>query len=477
MRLMRLAWTLALCILVVGSAAAVAAASGWFGGGSDNSTKLEAAAVPGRASYYVDASRGRNSNAGTSPEQPWKTLSPLARRPLRGGDAVLLRGGQRFRGSIRLATGNLSATSPTSMLQIGSYGGGRATLIARARHDAISATDVAGIRVSGVDLVGTRPSCRVDAKTGYRYGAAGIGVEAVSPGLELAQGIDIDHVDVSGFCNGIAVGSQGKGSRISHLRVTAVKAHDNANAGIWTLDLPIRQHSIRDVRVSSSSAYRNGGLGGIVLFGVDGGTVESSVAFANARAAEGGVGIWTFDSNRILFTHNESYRNGGPTVHYDGDGFDFDRGVSNSVMVHNYSHDNGGAGFLVCSCNSSDYPYYRMHNNVIRSNISRNDGTSGQPSLIVGGGELMTGVAIASNRVESTAGHAPLVVITGCLQCDRAWRAAYVANVPSGEPYTQVRLTGNTFIAAPSKPLRKIQPGPRADLVLGDNHWRTIRAP
>jgi hypothetical protein len=362
------------------------------------------------------------------------------------------------------------------MLGIGSYGGGRATLTARAGHDAISATDVAGIRVSGVDLVGTRPSCRVDAKTGYRYGAAGIGVEAVRPGLELAQGIDIDHVDVSGFCNGIAVGSQANGSRISHLRVTAVKAHDNASAGIWTLDLPIRQHAVRDVRVSRSSAYRNGGLGGIVLFGVDGGTVERSVAFANARAAEGGVGIWAFDSNRILFTHNESYRNGGPTVHYDGDGFDFDRGVSNSVMTHNYSHDNGGAGFLVCSCNSSDYPYYRMSDNVIRSNISRNDGISGQPSLIVGGGELMTGIEIANNRVESGVGHAPLVVITGCLLCDQSWRAAYVANVPSGEPYTQVRLTGNTFIASRSKPLRKIQPGPRAQIVLGDDHWRATGA-
>src|SRR5262249_15032001 len=148
-----------------------------------------------------------------------------------------------------------------------------------------------------------------------------------------------------------------------------------------TYDAAVKQHMIEDVRVSRSSAYRNGIFGGIVLFGVDGGTVERSVAFANARAAEGGVGIWAFDANRILFTHNESYANGSRTIHHDGDGFDFDRGVTNSVMVHNYSHDNGGAGFLVCSCSAARYPYYRMRKVLIRSNVSRNDGSSGQPSF------------------------------------------------------------------------------------------------
>jgi len=324
--------------------------------------------------------------------------------------------------------------------------------------------------------VGLRPSCRIDPRTGYRFGAAGIGVEVGHSGFELEQGISIDHVDVSGFCNGIAVGSRVEGSRISHLRVTAVKAHDNASAGIWTYDPAVRQHTIGDVRVSRSRAYRNGAFGGIVLFGVDGGTVKRSVAFANARAAEGGVGIWAFDSTRILFTHNESYANGSRTIQHDGDGFDFDRGVSNSMMVHNYSHDNGGAGFLVCSCNAEHYPYYRMRNDTIRSNVSRNDGSSGQPSFWVYGGELMTGIEIANNRVESGAGDGPLVEIIGCLLCDRSWRAGYVADLPSGQPYTEIQLSGNTFTAAGGKPLRVNRPGPRANVVLHDNRWRTIRA-
>ena len=145
-------------------------------------------------------------------------------------------------------------------------------------------------------------------------------------------------------------------------------------------------------------------------------------------------------------------------------------------MVHNYSHDNGGAGFLVCSCSAAHYPYYRMHNNTIRSNVSRNDGSSGQPSFWVRGGELMSGVRITGNTVDSAVGKGPLVDITGCLACDKPWRAPYLANVPSGGPYLQVRLSGNSFTSRGSKRLRDTPPGPRADLVLEGNRWRRMRA-
>jgi hypothetical protein len=480
---MRLAWMLVICLLVAGIAASVILYP--LGQGSESShpptessdSATESSHPPTESSrpvtYYVDAGRGQNSNPGTSPDAPWRTLSRLTAVDLRGGDAIRLRGGESDTGVVRLSRENLSETSRKAMLTIGSYGGGRATLLAPVGQDAIAATDVAGIRVRGVDLVGRRPVCRIDARTGYRYGATGIAVRADHPGVALEQGISIDDVDVSGFCNGIAVGSGVEGSRISHLRVTAVEAHDNASAGIWTYDPAVRQHTIEDVRVSRARAYRNGAFGGIVLFGVDGGTVRRSVAYANARATEGGVGIWAFDSTRILFAHNESYANGSLTIHHDGDGFDFDRGVSNSVMVRNYSHDNGGAGFLVCSCNADHDPYYRMHNDVIRSNISRNDGSSGQPSFWVYGGELMTGLEIADNRVVSAAGDGPLVEIIGCLLCDRGWRAWYVADLSSGQPYTEVRLSGNTFMAGAGKtPLEK-HGGPRDIFYLHDNVWRS----
>jgi hypothetical protein len=419
--------------------------------------------------YYVDARRGRDLNPGTSPRTAWRTLARVERNSYRGGDTILLRGGQRFSGTICLGTANLRATSRTARLTIRSYGRRRATILAPPRTDGIAAINVAGVRVSGVNVVGRRDLCNEDVSNSYRYGTAGVRLEAGSLHGTLDQGITVDHVDVSRFCDGIVVASGDNQSLIAHVRVTDVRSHDNTDAGVWTYDRATSLHSIRDVTVANTRAYRNSDRGGIMLFGVDGARVANSVASANARGP-GGVGIWAFDSNRVLFTHNESLGNGSATLTDDGDGFDFDRGVSNSVMEHNYSHGNGGVGFLVCSCNEGAEPFYRMHNVTLRSNVSLDDGSSGQPSLYVEGGEPMTGVEIVSNRVDSAVGSGPLVEVNGCRHCD----ASYLADVDHGRPYTSARVRRNTFVSWGAKPLLQVHPGHAADLVFQGNSLRTI---
>jgi Right handed beta helix region len=426
----------------------------------------------GHPTYYVDAAHGSDSNSGASPTSPFRTLAAVGRHSYRGGEKILLRGGQRFAGSISLGTGNLSGTSRRSPLTISSYGGGRATILAPPGADGIAVTNRAGVVVSDLNIVGARAGCGKPTSSGYRYGTSGIRFAARSIHGTLAQGITIKGVDVSRFCDGIVVASGDDGSRISHIRIIAVSAHDNADAGIWTDDQANARHSIRDVTVSASLAYRNAGRGGIMLFGLDGGVVERSVAFDNGRAAAGSVGIWAFDSNRILFAHDESYGNGSPRNTQDGDGFDFDRGVSNSLMEDNYSHGNGGIGFLVCSCSLSAYPFYHMRNDVLRSNVSQNDGSSGQPSLFVYGGEVMTGIQVVSNRVSSASGAGPLVEVIGCVSCQGLTLSA--ADYPHGRPYTDVRFRGNTFISSRGKPLLQVNPGSATKLVFQGDSWRSI---
>ncbi len=449
----------------------VAATSGCLFAGRPSLARCQPHPAPAAAAttYYVDSVRGRDSNPGTSPRQPWRTLARVGRSGYRGGDTILLRGGQRFGGTICLGITNLRATSRASELTIRSYGRGRATIAAPPHTDGIAAINVGGVRVRGVDVVGRRDVCNEDASNGYRYGSAGIRLEARALEGTITPGLTVDHVDVSRFCDGIVVASDDDRSRISHVRVMHVTTHDNSDAGVWTYDRANAQHLIGDVRVTDTRAYRNGYRGGIMLFGVDGGTVANSVAFANAREAGGGVGIWAFDSNRILFTHNEAYRNGSPTITDDGDGFDFDRGVSNSVMEHNYSHDNGGVGLLVCSCNAGEHPFYRMRDITLRSNVSRNDGSSGQSSLYVDGGEPMTGIDIVANRVKSGAGGGPLVDLTGCRYCD----ASQLAEIGNGRPYSSITARGNVFVARDGKPLLQMYLGRGTDLVFRGN---TLRA-
>jgi Right handed beta helix region len=443
-------------LLWFGAIAAVVVGVGRDGGRTGREPVPHPASYSGGTVYYVDPAVGRNSNAGTSRKAPWRTLAPLTHGELGGGDVILLRGGERLRGSLRLTQQNLRATSQRSMLTISSYGRGRATIMAPERTDAVTASNVAGIRISGVNLVGSGNLAMLAEKpSACRDGPAGVRVEADGLSTTLDQGVVIDHVNVSRFCEGIDIASRDDDSPISHVRVRAVRTHDNGDAGLWTHDVAQARHSIEDVQITRTRAYRNHYQGGIVLFGVDRGEVTHSVAFANSRSVGGGIGIWAFDSNRILFARNESYRNGRKRITLDGDGFDFDRGVSNSVMKHNYSHDNGGMGFLVCSCEAR-HRFYRIQNVVIRHNVSRNDGSSGQPSLYVLGGEPMTGVRIRSNRVKSSVGNGPLVQVAA-----------------QGHGYGSVTFRRNVFVAGRGKTLLKVPHPERAsNLSFRGNAWR-----
>ena len=425
-------------------------------------------ARPGEAStFYVDSAHGSDSNHGTSPRQAWRTLARVGRGGFRDGDTLLLRGGERFEGTICVGRANVSATARGGGLTIRSYGGGRATIAAPPHTDGIAAINV-GVHLAGVNLIGRHDVCNENPSNGYRDGTAGIRVEARDLDGTLAPALTVTHADLRRFCQGVVVVSDDARSRLAGVRISHVTAHDNSDAGIWTYDRARAEQLIADVRVTHTRAYRNGYRGGIMLFGVDGGNVSHSVAYANARQAGGGVGIWAFDSRRIVFAHNESFGNGSPEITDDGDGFDFDRGVSHSVMFDNYSHDNGGIGLLVCSCNGGEAPFYRMHDITLRSNVSRNDGSSGQPSLYVNGGEPMTAIRILGNRVESARGDGPLVNLTGCRDCT----PSQMADVGSG-PYTSVSVRGNTFVARAGKPILEKHLGPRAIFDLRDNVWRS----
>lgn len=61
----------------------------------------------------------------------------------------------------------------------------------------------------------------------------------------------------------------------------------------------------------------------------------------------------------------------------DGDGFDLDVGVTDSVIQYCYAHDNFGAGFLL----SQEGPI-AWRNNVLRYNVSENDGGGGRMGAI-----------------------------------------------------------------------------------------------
>lgn len=111
----------------------------------------------------------------------------------------------------------------------------------------------------------------------------------------------------------------------------------------------------------------------------------------------GPVGIWVWDSNKAVIQFNESHHNFTGSTSVDGGGFDLDGGVRNSVMQYNYSHDNDGAGFL-----AAQYPGATPYsNNIIRYNISQNDGREhGHSGIqIWNGGSGINNLQIHNNTI------------------------------------------------------------------------------
>jgi hypothetical protein len=392
--------------------------------------------------FFVDANAGRDANSGTSPSTPWRSLGRVDRGSYVGGDRILLHGGQQFSGKLRFSPTNVAVTSAQAQLTIGSFGGGRATIVPGRRGDAIKVTNVAGFHISGLELAGRHTGCRP-----HSYGILFLTENSFTT---LDQGINIDHVDVHGFCDGIAIASGDDNSRFAHIRLTELVAHDNGDAGVFTFDPALKNHDIHDVYVANVQAYNNDGTGGIALFGVAGGTVEHSVAHDNGRLGSGGVGIWAFDADHITIQYSESYNN--RTVAEDGDGFDLDGEVSNSVMQYDYSHGNEGIGFLVCGCVSS----YEMHDNVVRYNVSQNDGTNGQPSgLYVLGGEPFSNLEVFSNSFYSGTGAGTLVLLEG-----------------GGASIPGLHLRDNLLSVAAGKPLLELpDPEDASGLAIQGNDW------
>jgi hypothetical protein len=316
------------------------------------------------ADYYVRPG-GSDANSGTSAAAAWRTVARVNAAALRDGDRVLLEGGATFVGNVVFDTSD--GGTAAAPLTLSSYGGRKATIIVPAGTGILS-YNRAAVRIAHVKLTGRMAP-----------GSSGIVFYTDMPAAAPHASVTIEDTDVSGFAqDGVQIGAWNGAPGFADVRIVRTASHDNGRTGILTFADRINVH--RRVYVGYSKAFNNRGIAGqptnsgsgIVLGAVDGGTVERSVAHDNGAlctAGEGPVGIWAYDSTRVVIQHNESYRNrtGGPA---DGGGFDFDQNVTDSVMQFNYSHDNDGAGYLLAHAYATD----GHRRNTIRYNISQNDG-------------------------------------------------------------------------------------------------------
>lgn len=307
--------------------------------------------------FYIAAS-GDDAGAG-SLEHPWRTLAPTRGLHLRPGDAVLLKGGETFTGTLRLDSARGNAAAP---VLVGSYGGGDAT---------IAAGDSSALVVYRGDYVSV---------SGLRLVGAGRKAGNIREGLSLVNcsHTDVDSLDITGFQkSGLMIYAS------TDMRITHVSAHENGAAGIAVEGAEGKRQSLRiqildcqaDDNPGDPTNLTNHSGNGIVVGHCTHLVIDRCSATNNGwdmpRIGNGPVGIWCYEADSVTIQHCLAYRNKTSPGAADGGGFDLDGGVTNSVIQDCLSYGNQGSGYCI-------FQYWGAspwHDNIIRNNITENDGT------------------------------------------------------------------------------------------------------
>ena len=303
--------------------------------------------LPGPTTYYIRPG-GSNTATGTSPATAWRTLNRASRAVLKPGNRLLLLGGHAYAGQLTL--NSTDAGNIKKPVLISSYGGGRATITSRA--NGIMIFDTFGVTIRNLAITG---------HGAFKPKYAGIQLYSDRTTGRLGH-IFISQVNVSRFGVGIAIGASHDGAGFRNVRVTYSSLYNNLDAGLVSYGpdytVGARGYAHQDIYISQVRAFRNPGDpnntvhntgSGIELGSVQGATISHSQAFANGgyggTTDEGPIGMWAYDSTRVVMAHNVSFRNRSSNVH-DGGGFGLDKDTSNSVLEYNLSYENHGAGLL-----------------------------------------------------------------------------------------------------------------------------------
>jgi hypothetical protein len=408
---------------------------------------LGIAAPKSLASTYYISAFGQDTNSGISPAAAWKTIARANNQTVNPGDQLLFQGGTTFSGTIFF--GPPEGGTKTNPIIVSSYGPGRAT-IHGGTTNGFYAYNCAGLIVSNLNFVGSGRT--TNRNSGIEFYNDGGGSSTM---LEFLR---VDRVDVSGFgFVGVVIGGWNGTNAYRDVRVTYADTHDNANAGIQTYAQYANLHS--NIYVGWCRAWNNPGIpnasentgNGIVLGHVNNAVIERCVAWTNGWLGEASAGIWCSDSTKVTIQFCESHRNRTAGTQ-NGGGFDLHKGTTSSVMQYNYSHDNDGAGMGVYQ----DVAAPPHSNNIIRFNISENDGRKNSYSSMQfwNGASGIRDVQVYNNTIFVSAPGSGTA------------RAVYLQNTVSN-----VHFRNNLFITTGGVRLVEAVNNQPGVLFQGNNYW------
>ncbi len=322
--------------------------------------------------------------------RPWRTLEKVNASAFKPGDRILLEGGATFSGTLRLGAKHSGSTA--AKVTLASYGTGRAT-IDGAKSEALILDGASHVIVRELNFTGA----------GRKAGSVTSGVV-----LRASRDLTLDRIEVRGFrSSGIEIGG------VENARITRVWAHLNGFAGISSRGARSRNlyiaYCLAENNPGDPAVRKNHSGNGIVI----GEAQDVLIEYCEARyngwdmpwTGNGPVGIWAYRSDKVVIRFCVAHHNRSTAA--DGGGFDFDGGMTNSVLEYNYSHSNFGTGYLICQYKDAGL----FENNVVRYNISQDDGLFDHNSGVyvwVGGG-LMKSTLVHNNTIFNSKGSAVVI--------------------------------------------------------------------
>jgi hypothetical protein len=335
--------------------------------------------------YFLSA-RG-NDSGGCTRSAPCRSLDKLNATDFEPGDRILFEGGQTFEGTLRLDANDGGASGKPVVIE--SYGSDRAA-IDGATGSAIVLEGAAHVTVRNLILRGA----------GRKTGNTGSGLL-----MKGAANVEVERIDAAGFRHaGIHMDG------VSDVRIKNVRAHQNGFSGIsagggWSRNIYIG-HSLTENNPGDPTVRKNHSGNGIVVGHVKGALVEYNESRYNGWdmpwTGNGPVGIWTYQSDRVVIQFNVAHHNRSTGA--DGGGFDLDGGATNALVQYNYSHSNFGSGYLICQYEGAGV----FADNIVRYNISQDDGMKDHDAgiFVWVGGANMKSTTVHNNTVFNTRGAA-----------------------------------------------------------------------
>lgn len=351
--------------------------------------------APGKT-WYVDCDGGNDSADGLSAATAWHSTTAVSAHTFQPGDAVLFRRGSVCSGMLA-PRGSGSATAP---IHLDAWGSGPLPRIEARSGDeaALKLTDQQYWTIEHLEFSGGDPhGVFVTGTTGVLHG---IHIRDV-----LVHDVGGEPKSKEGGLLVVAPGSRTQ--RFDEVVIDGVTAWGTSQwsgilvGGVAQGVLPESARST-NVSVRNSVAHDTAG-DGIILFQVNDGTIENSIAWHTGMQQTETIGtpnaIWTWMCRDCTVRHNEAFLSDSPGV--DGGAFDIDYGDANNVVEENYGHDTQGYCIAVFGAGSVTL------NSIIRGNVCSGNGRSPRLALRQGAIFLDTwdqgklrGVRFSENRIE-----------------------------------------------------------------------------